>query len=574
MNSKKIILIVMVLVLSFPLFSQAAKEVQEKVENRNSDDLAEIMLSIQYLEVEIEEIENEHDRLWNNKKKEIEQSFIPKTVELESLVPEIWETDNEFQLRKSQEEQKLLGEMEKEIEKAEAVALVERNNAKRVYEEWLSEAFANLSTPRLIEKDYLTLRPQEYQRNERRWPIRIDSNHPLIPFEDLEVVVDFEHIFSTSDSYRDIRQEIVDFNEAVETSELSTEVTWTAYQDKLENRFVLGVSEVEVTNGINGISYKFEYPDLLLMSAYRVAGTQVERVSVITDVEPLFPLEFSTEEPIILLPPDSAAEVLSTSFWQIPQSMMLDYYHIEPENSFNKAIILSTKATDIFHYDYYQYREQLRFAKAGDIVFTISADGNLFAKDIQVEVSGNGYVTNPIPKTITPAVSNEPNESSIKTNEPKSETKKFLSEQKNLSTSVTTTSYYNLGNRITGIGLGLSIGYPSVNFDVSYSLDYMKMAMSISFLWDSSFLIESGVKLEIIENLTNDIYFYWNLGLSLLFKQRLNSYEFGIGFHPIGFSYYLRNLPLEIFANMPLHFYFNWDSDTIIGFTLGAKYYL
>lgn len=110
---------------------------------------------------------------------------------------------------------------------------------------------------------------QEYQRNDRKWPIVIESAHPDNNFSGLEAIVDF---YEYGDEEEELRQQIVDFAKAIESNALTIAVEWTIERDTLHDRFVFVVKSVSVENTINDLTYHTVYPDGILTKAYVVLG--------------------------------------------------------------------------------------------------------------------------------------------------------------------------------------------------------------------------------------------------------------------------------------------------------------
>jgi hypothetical protein len=418
MRSKQNCIILILCIISInPLFSQAAKEIEYLTQGFKVDDVKVIMESILLLERKIDEIDLKHDTLWEEEKTSIEKSFIPAFNSLKNLEVEIWETDKEFEQRIELERQRIQTELDRNLNDAYNFALASRNKSKSPYEDWLEETNRNLSKTWRVHSTQLYIVPQVYQRNERRWPIYISSFHPLIHFDNFEVVIDFESPqYAVSTDSIDMRQEIIDFDNAVKTNKLTCIINWQVYWDnrktvikedspidlfdvvesteivikapnvppplpeikkednlvessikeKSTKRFVLGIVEVRIINEINGIEYVFEYPDAILTNAFNVIGSnqmdvQVEETSVITDIKVLSPMVIS------------------------PNELFKPRFQIYPENSFNKSLKLSIEKTPLIELD--EKNNTVRaFNFTGKSILTVKSSDGFFNKQIELIV--------------------------------------------------------------------------------------------------------------------------------------------------------------------------------------------
>lgn len=281
MNSKnKFLLIVVLIFFLLPLFSQGAQEMHAIFEGTKSDDVEMVLKSIYFLDKEVARIDAEHDLLWEEKQGEIEYSFLPQFQAVDMGTPEIWETDAEFEQRSEREKLHLQKEVDKEVQAAETIALEMRNSAKQPFEDWIAIAHDTLATSRILPAEQVTMEPLEYQRNERLWPIVYQSRHALVQFENITIRFDFEYLHP--DDPEEMKQSIIDMDNALKTGNLSTVFYWKVYKQET-NRFITGIYYITLKDLLSGRSYFLDYKELMFKNTYEVvgdtyAGASIQRV--------------------------------------------------------------------------------------------------------------------------------------------------------------------------------------------------------------------------------------------------------------------------------------------------------
>jgi hypothetical protein len=274
-------IITVFMLLSLSLFAQGSMA--------ESSDPQELMKSIFLTDSKLSEIEDSYTRIWTSEKQRIEDSFAGQLQEIAELEPEIWETDEEFNALVSTRRKTVEKQMEELLTQRKAELEAEKRERLKFYTHFRDTAEENLFGTRILGPEQMTVRARAYQRNERQWPLRISNTHPVISFQDLEFVVDFQRRVDTRGGLSEaIKQEIVDFDLAVQTGRLEAEVSWAIKEDA-RNRYVSEIYRVTVTNTVNGRTYTQRYPYPIAASANTVVETpqgttKVIAAPVITDV--------------------------------------------------------------------------------------------------------------------------------------------------------------------------------------------------------------------------------------------------------------------------------------------------
>lgn len=274
-------IITVFLLLSLSLFAQGSMA--------ESSDPQELMKSIFLTDSKLSEIEESYTRIWTSEKQRIEDSFAGQLQEIAGLEPEIWETDQEFNARVNTRRKTVEKQMEELLTQRKAELEAEKRERLKFYTHFRQTAEENLFGTRMLESEQMKVRARAYQRNERLWPLRISSTNPVITFEDLEFVVDFQRKVDAQGGLSEaIKQEITDFDMAVQTGRLEAEASWSIEEDA-QNRYVSEIYRITVTNTVNGRAYTQRYPYTLAASANSVVETprgslEVTAAPVITDV--------------------------------------------------------------------------------------------------------------------------------------------------------------------------------------------------------------------------------------------------------------------------------------------------
>lgn len=524
-SKKKFFIFIVIIFLLLPVFGEGIHEFQYFLENSKSEDIETVMKTIHFLDKKVELIDSEHDAIWKEKKDEIESSYLPSYKALDELKPEIWETDKEFEIRKVQKAQLLLKRKNSDIQEEEPLFLANRNVAKEIYAEWLSQAYNNLKTPRTIPEEKLSMESLEYQRNERKWPVQIHSNYPPIPFDNLEVVIDFEELQKISSLTRNIRQEIIDFDIAVRTGKLSCFVTWNVDKGEENNLFAFGISEVIVSNEVNGISYTFQYPGMLLMSAYRIEGTDyehalIERVSVIHDILPLFASEVVTEKPVN------------------------PTFQVIPENVYDKSISLSVDKPELVEYnddgEIYISSEQER-----EFILTVTADGGLFQKGFPL-TTFREQKQKPVQKIVE-----EPLKLNI----------------------IRAPSIEQIPRTIIkhkGFGVGITTGYPPFSLDLRYAFRNSRIFFNFGTDMDTKLIVGGGFLFDIFSFEMGERPYYISTGLFLLNSENssINDLHYYV---PFVLSCFIQPIPLEIFIRFSPGCDVRVESDNTVTYKYGYE---
>ncbi|MEA5032604.1 MAG: hypothetical protein VB025_10710 [Sphaerochaeta sp.] len=96
---KAIFILLLCLFLAPLLAAQGAKDIQESHEGINSSDVATVMKSLHFIENKLKEIDLTYDQEMKVLESRIIESYFEESLYIDTLEPEIWETDAEFEER-------------------------------------------------------------------------------------------------------------------------------------------------------------------------------------------------------------------------------------------------------------------------------------------------------------------------------------------------------------------------------------------------------------------------------------------------------------------------------------------
>lgn len=284
-KNKLFVFMVLMSICLFPVFAQGVTDTQNLVADVESDDIYTLLRVCHFLDQRIARINSDFDNLLIEENEKIEQQYLTSIESILNLEPELWETDAAFQARIKGLTETLRDEVSTALTAAKESSEANRLGPTSIFEEKLHQVTQSIRRTRVIEDECLSMELQEYQRNDRKWPIVIESAHPDNNFSGLEAIVDF---YEYGDEEEELRQQIVDFAKAIESNALTIAVEWTIERDTLHDRFVFVVKSVSVENTINDLTYHTVYPDGILTKAYVVLGdmydgSTIKPISVMTD---------------------------------------------------------------------------------------------------------------------------------------------------------------------------------------------------------------------------------------------------------------------------------------------------
>ena len=277
---KSIFIVLLISLTSTLLVAQGAKEIQQVTEGSKSLDIEVLMKTLHFVENRLTEIQLQFEQSLEEMESNLIESHTAGFQAISKLEPKIWETDNEFEERLANEEIKFWENLKQKYESAyeqlESESLIDR----QPYEAIFIETYENLMVTRVIVLDGNSLEAQDYRRNERKWPISVSSLDPLLQFDNLEVIIDFNRSQNVHKYEIDLRQEILDFDLAVKTNNLSGTIDWVVDKNDISEPFFVAINEVVITNEINGIQYEFPFDEPLIVKYYQVEGTKIDNMTI------------------------------------------------------------------------------------------------------------------------------------------------------------------------------------------------------------------------------------------------------------------------------------------------------
>lgn len=126
-------------------------------------------------------------------------------------------------------------------------------------------------------------------------------------------------------------------------------------------------------------------------------------------------------------------------------------------------------------------------------------------------------------------------------------------------------------DKTNGIGVGLSLGYPS-GITVKYGMDDFRFFGTVGSEFGSEIYLDVGVLYDLAEFAIEDLPFYVNAGASVGFGLGTD-FELAIN-GLIGVSYFLKECPVEFFLNIAPGFRVITEREGFdIGGAVGALWY-
>lgn len=318
---------------------QGLKEKTETyIRNSQSSDPVILMKTIHMLETEIETVSADFSRRWEAGKRDIDDAYAVDLGKIDKLEPEIWETDEDFRRRQEQERRLLQQQRFQALQDLQDYLDTEESRYLLMYQKWKETALENLGTQRGINSREISVEPQEYFRNERRWPIHLSSSHPIASFDQLKMTIRFGLSRDRSEqTEEDLKQEIIDFNQAVQTGSLSADIDWKVVKDEKRDTFVIAISKVSLHNPVGGRSYVQEFPELVFAQAYKTEGLSLDETVL---------LETSVISDIVFRDPVSL-EGAGTMQVQPGKTAEIPDVQIIPENTLDKTLTWYAEDTEV-----------------------------------------------------------------------------------------------------------------------------------------------------------------------------------------------------------------------------------
>lgn len=104
-------------------------------------------------------------------------------------------------------------------------------------------------------------------------------------------------------------------------------------------------------------------------------------------------------------------------------------------------------------------------------------------------------------------------------------------------------------DRAVGFGLGLSAGYPVAGGAFKYGIGDFRVIGLIGYSFDNNVVIEAGVQYDLSRFNVERTPFYFNIGITaaMYFRNDLDGLSINV---PIGISYFLMDVPMELFFKL------------------------
>nr|MDA3950615.1 formylglycine-generating enzyme family protein [Spirochaeta sp.] len=235
------------------LASARRQEMQRLAEDARSEDPDILIATIERLEAVIEEVETEYEAAWRRTRSEITASFQPRLAELSNQEP-VWESDEEFNARITQERNTLRGEQTRRINSAQQEMESQEEQQTAEIRSQFEDALSTLrrSTWTLKGSD-VALEIGEYDRNTRQWPFIVSSTKEWLPLEGYQVVKDFN-------GENDPPAAAMELNDAVQAGALAGEITWNIERDEENDRYLVVAQSARVRNIVSNGIVESEYP--------------------------------------------------------------------------------------------------------------------------------------------------------------------------------------------------------------------------------------------------------------------------------------------------------------------------
>ena len=277
MKLKRLFVLFSVLVVFlFALAARGNNELGYLQIGSQSDDPFVLMKALAYKNISEEALQDRLQLQYAEVENTLLLLFSDEIDALYAMKPEIWETDEMFEERVDQEEGRLLDVIEKEMEKLKSEVLISFKQQEKLLNSYENKALANLVLPRTIVNSSLTVSSTSYDRNERLWSLSVSSTDKQVPFDRIPLSLEF----STIGDEATTRDEIIKCSEAAATSALKASVGWHYTQDIYNERFLVVVDFISITNSLTGGSYAVNLEEPILIKTYVVIGETIETLSV------------------------------------------------------------------------------------------------------------------------------------------------------------------------------------------------------------------------------------------------------------------------------------------------------
>ncbi|MDY0290318.1 MAG: formylglycine-generating enzyme family protein [Sphaerochaeta sp.] len=280
MYKKKLFVVALVLVLSLVALAASGENELENLRIRSQSDdptvLMKVVASVDlYDTILLDELETKYE----NAIQTLQLRFSGDIAAYNAMEPNIWETDRLFEERKDKEYSRLDETILVETKKLSSDLVAAYDQQKDELDGYVDKALGNLGRSRTLPSGKMLLQNNSYARNARLWSLSASCNDAWVSYDNLSLAIDFTSI---GDEMK-VREEIIQFEEAIKTKVLQASLEWHIIRDFALDRFLLVADQVSITNPLSGSSYALTLENPILLKSY-VVSVKTDKPMVVEDV--------------------------------------------------------------------------------------------------------------------------------------------------------------------------------------------------------------------------------------------------------------------------------------------------
>ncbi len=217
-----------VLSLMSELSAQGVKEDLAAQQDMESSSPIRMLAALSHFDSRLREQEQLFEEELQIRQEEAEKRYRADLRNIELQEPQLWETDEEFYARTAAEKDALMRRWELELEMLEDQLRSSWSRSPLVhrYASLQERAYRNLVSEL---DEAVRLIPGEYQRNSRLWPVQAEVQVPGVISVSEEGFIRFQRV--VEDEGRDFRQELLDFESAVNLGRVEGTGEWGIFCD-------------------------------------------------------------------------------------------------------------------------------------------------------------------------------------------------------------------------------------------------------------------------------------------------------------------------------------------------------
>ncbi len=304
---KKLLLIVLLLSMMAAASAQGNYELNSYRNLKEEGSIPSLIKAMSFITSEIEKSVQRDSDIREMVIEAHTNSYTPHFDAIDTLTPELWETDFEFESRKIDVYKELSNEFKKSHDELET-ALQHRYDVEVApLIEILSQVSTELNKLR-TEKNALKISPLTYNRNMREWPLLITYENPVFALHSIPVRIRFA--LEASGNSENFRRELFAFSEAIEKGKLESSITWHIKYDPESNKFNIVVQHLQITNPLNQKAYTLNSDFPVTVKSLRVEGNTlkeaiIREASIIHDIHIIPNLKIAPKSSIALNLPEN-----------------------------------------------------------------------------------------------------------------------------------------------------------------------------------------------------------------------------------------------------------------------------